>query len=146
MKKKRIEELLNDDVFLFNMKQVHQELTQYLNYETWYSKLHSEYFGGRIAYFSAEFGLHECFPIYSGGLGILAGDHLKSTSELGLPLVGMGLLYRYGYFRQYLNRDGWQQELYQENDFYNLPITRLEGEGGQPLEIALDFPGRKVYA
>ncbi len=78
-----------------------------------------------IAYFSAEFGLHESLPIYSGGLGILAGDHLKSAAELGLPLVGVGLLYRNGYFQQYLSADGWQQEAYPELDFYNLPIEPM---------------------
>ncbi len=76
----------------------------------------------RIAYFSAEFGIHESVPVYSGGLGVLAGDHLKSASDLGLPLVGVSLMYREGYFRQYLNVDGWQQERYPENDFFNLPL------------------------
>ena len=76
----------------------------------------------RIAYFSAEFGIHESVPVYSGGLGVLSGDHLKSASDLGLPLVGVGLMYREGYFRQYLTVDGWQQERYPENDFFNLPL------------------------
>src|SRR5712671_1269215 len=75
-----------------------------------------------IAYFSAEYGLTECLPIYSGGLGILSGDHLKSASDLDLPLIGVGLLYQQGYFRQFLNADGWQQERYSDNDFYTLPI------------------------
>src|SRR6202163_4287943 len=77
--------------------------------------------GKLIAYFSAEYGLTECMPIYSGGLGILSGDHLKSASDLNLPLVGVGLLYQQGYFRQFLNADGWQQERYSDNDFYTLP-------------------------
>ena len=75
------------------------------------------------AYFSAEFGLTECLSIFAGGLGILAGDHLKSASDLGVPLVGVGLLYQQGYFRQYLNEAGWQQEFYQDNDFHNLPLS-----------------------
>src|SRR5579863_9880026 len=82
--------------------------------------LHSD--GKLVAYFSAEYGLTECMPVYSGGLGVLSGDHMKSSSDLNLPLVGVGLLYQLGYFRQYLNADGWQQERYLENDFYSLPI------------------------
>ena len=79
--------------------------------------------GKLIAYFSAEYGLTECLPVYSGGLGVLSGDHLKSSSDLDLPLVGVGLLYQQGYFRQFLNPDGWQQERYPTNDFYTLPIA-----------------------
>src|SRR5207248_9211461 len=75
-----------------------------------------------IAYFSAEFGINESVPVYSGGLGVLAGDHLKAASDLGIPLVGVGLMYREGYFRQYLNVDGWEQERYPENDFFHLPL------------------------
>ena len=77
--------------------------------------------GLRVAYFSAEFGITECLSIFAGGLGVLAGDHLKSASDLGVPLVGVGLLYQQGYFRQYLNAAGWQQESYDDNDFHNLP-------------------------
>jgi len=91
----------------------------------------------RIAYFCMEFGLAECMPIYSGGLGILAGDHLKSASNLCFPLIGMGLLYQKGYFKQYLNIDGWQQESYPDNDFYNLPVAPiLDGLGNQ---VAFDL-------
>ena len=91
--------------------------------------------GPLVAYFSAEFGLTECLPIFAGGLGILAGDHLKSASDLGVPLVGVGLLYQQGYFRQYLNDAGWQQEL-PDNDFYNLPLeprrsSRTDGRCGR---------------
>src|SRR6185369_10324036 len=86
-----------------------------------------------IAYFSAEFGLHESVPVYSGGLGVLSGDHLKSASDLGLPLVGVGLMYREGYFRQYLTVDGWQQERYPENDFFNLPLLPVTAPVGSAL-------------
>jgi len=99
----------------------------------------------RIAYFSAEFGLTECFQIYSGGLGCLAGDHLKSASELGLPLVGVGLLYRNGYFHQYLNADGWQQETYVDIDAPNQPVHRvIDPDAGRPLEISVQMDGRDV--
>ncbi|MFN2241754.1 MAG: alpha-glucan family phosphorylase, partial [Anaerolineae bacterium] len=121
---------------------------------TWYDKAFaaagedkpSEAGKPRIAYFSAEFGLTESLGIYAGGLGILAGDHMKSASDLGLPLVGVGLLYQQGYFRQYLNPDGWQQELYPENDFYNLPLTLERQLSGAPLLIEVHYPGRIVKA
>ncbi len=78
--------------------------------------------GDTIAYFSMEFGLHESLPLFAGGLGILAGDHLKAASNLATPLIGIGLMYREGYFRQYLDQDGWQQEKYPQTDIYNLPF------------------------
>ena len=84
----------------------------------------------QVAYFCAEFGLTECLPIYSGGLGVLAGDHLKSASDLGLPLVGVGLLYQQGYFRQHLNADGWQLELFPRNDFHNMPVELVRNADG----------------
>ena len=99
-----------------------------------------------IAYFSAEFGLTECLAIFSGGLGILAGDHLKSASDLGVPLVGVGLLYQQGYFRQYLNQSGWQQEVYDDNDFYSLPVSLAKDEQGKPVVISLELDGRTVHA
>src|SRR5256886_16351058 len=85
-------------------------------------------------------GLHESLPIYSGGLGVLAGDHLKSASELGMPLVAVGLLYRNGYFQQYLSADGWQQEAYPELDFYNLPIEPLKYTDGTAGQDRVDLP------
>jgi starch phosphorylase len=91
-----------------------------------------------VAYFSAEFGLHESLPIYSGGLGVLAGDHLKSASDLGIPLIGVGLLYAQGYFRQTLDADGWQQELYLNADTDLLPIESVTGPDQQPLLVAVD--------
>src|SRR5262245_28031080 len=99
-----------------------------------------------IAYFSAEFGINESVPVYSGGLGVLTGDHLKAASDLGIPLVGVGLMYREGYFRQYLNVDGWQQERYPENDFFHLPLIPETREDGSPLLVSMPFPGREVWA
>jgi starch phosphorylase len=101
---------------------------------------------GLIAYFSAEFGLTECLSIFAGGLGLLAGDHLKSASDLGVPLVGVGLLYQKGYFRQHLNEIGWQQEDYVENDFYSLPLRLEFGADGAPLTVKVPLPGRQVVA
>ncbi|MFC1814253.1 alpha-glucan family phosphorylase [Thermodesulfobacteriota bacterium] len=92
----------------------------------------------QIVYFSAEFGLHESIPVYSGGLGILAGDHLKSASDLGIPLIGIGLLYHQGYFSQRLNKDGWQQEDYVDLDINQLPLQSVEEPKGQPLVVRVD--------
>ncbi len=92
-----------------------------------------------VAYFSAEYGLAHCLPIYSGGLGILAGDHLKSASDLNLPLVAVGLCYQNGYFRQYLTNDGWQQERYPTNDFEQLPLQPVLDSAGNPLTVAVDI-------
>ncbi|MFW6058630.1 MAG: alpha-glucan family phosphorylase [Phycisphaeraceae bacterium] len=99
-----------------------------------------------IAYFCAEFGLTECLQTYSGGLGCLAGDHLKSAAELGVPLVAVGLLYRQGYFQQYLNPDGWQQEYYAELDLTNLPIEPVRSSDGAHLKVRVDMAGRTVRA
>lgn len=99
-----------------------------------------------IAYFSTEYGLHESLPIYSGGLGVLSGDHLKSASDLRIPLVAVGLLYKNGYFRQQLDKNGSQIALYPENIFANLPVTRTLNEEGEPVEMELDLPGRSLYA
>ena len=101
--------------------------------------------GKLIAYFSAEYGLTECLPVYSGGLGILSGDHLKSSSDQDYPLVGVGLLYQQGYFRQALNPDGWQQERYPTNDFYTLPLVPVKNAQGQDLKVTVQLPTGDVY-
>src|ERR1700692_3253974 len=97
--------------------------------------------GGKlIAYFSAEYGLTECLPVYSGGLGVLSGDHMKSASDVNLPLIGVALLYQLGYFRQFLNADGWQQERYLENDFYSLPILPALDHDGNQQSVFVQLP------
>jgi len=140
-----INRILKNDAFLARMDRVATDLNTYLGHGTWYQKTHRDHLGSHIAYLSAEFGVHECLPFYSGGLGVLGGDYLKSASELGLPLMGVGLAYRFGYFRQYLNRDGWQQETYPENDFYNMPMQLEENAQGTPIVIDISFPDRTVY-
>ncbi|MGB8510159.1 MAG: alpha-glucan family phosphorylase, partial [Pyrinomonadaceae bacterium] len=97
-----------------------------------------------VAYFCAEFGVHHSLPLYSGGLGILAGDHLKSASDLGLPLVAVGLLYHHGYFRQRLSREGWQEESYRQIDVDELPLRLVRREDGTPVHIELEMRGRTV--
>src|SRR5207237_858401 len=99
-----------------------------------------------VAYFCAEFGIHTSLPLYSGGLGILAGDHLKSASDLGLPLVGVGLFYHHGYFRQRLRRDGWQEEHYTPISSAELPLELVRDETGAPLHVELQLRGRLVRA
>jgi starch phosphorylase len=140
----RFEELATDDGFLAHMDRVAAGLEHYLKVPTWFSTTHTHDADARIAYFSAEFGIHESVPVYSGGLGILAGDHLKSASDLGLPLMGVSLMYREGYFRQYLNAEGWQQERYPENDFFTLPLIPELDASGSPLLATAPLPGRDV--
>src|SRR5437016_8153821 len=99
-----------------------------------------------VAYFCAEFGIHNSLPLYSGGLGILAGDHLKSASDLNLPLVAVGLFYRFGYFRQRLNREGWQEETYRATFADELPLQSVADELGRPLLVEVSMRGRLVRA
>lgn len=141
----RLQEVAEDEGFIAQMSRAAQQLDDYLKNRAWFRKER----GTKkecYAYFSMEFGLAKCLPIYSGGLGVLAGDHLKSASDLGLPLVGVGLLYQEGYFSQYLNADGWQQEHYPINDFYNMPLHLERNPDGSELRIEVDYPGRKVVA
>ncbi len=164
----RLTEVVEDEGFLAQMDRAARQLEDYLQERTWYQKQRKKDTKDEVvenstsslqpsslalhtskecyAYFSAEFGLVDCLPVYSGGLGVLAGDHLKSASDLGLPLVGVGLLYQQGYFAQYLNADGWQQERYPINDFYNMTLHLERNPDGSELQIAVDYPGRKVYA
>lgn len=99
-----------------------------------------------VAYFSTEYGFHESIPIYSGGLGVLSADHLKTASDLNIPLVGVGLLYKYGYFKQVIDKNGNQVAEYVENDFSNLPVQLVKDERGEDVQISLDLPGRTLYA
>jgi starch phosphorylase len=143
---KRFDELASDEGFLAHLDRVWDAFQTYLSASTWFAEQHADDRDTRIAYFSAEFGIHESVPVYSGGLGVLAGDHLKSASDLGLPLMGVSLMYREGYFRQYLNVDGWQQERYPENDFFNLPLISKTNRDGSPLMVSVRLPGREVFA
>src|SRR6202050_3461863 len=101
--------------------------------------------GKLIAYFSAEYGLTECLPVYSGCLGILSGNHLKSSSDQDYPLIGLGPLYQQGYFRQLLNPDGWQQERYPVNDFYKIPVQPVKDAAGQDLKVTVKLPTGNVF-
>jgi starch phosphorylase len=143
----RLNSTARDDAFLAQLERIYERYKKYLDTSSsWFQKSYAQVGPNQIAYFSAEFGLTECLQNYGGGLGVLSGDHLKSASDLGLPLVGVGLMYQQGYFRQYLNADGWQQERYPENDFYTLPLHLEVDKKGKPLTISVDFPGRPVHA
>jgi len=140
------ETLLEDDVFLTMYKSLMREFENYMkSKDTWFAKNHPDYEGGPFVYFSTEFGFHESLRTYSGGLGVLSGDHCKSASDLGLPFVAIGPLYRHGYFEQEIEPDGRQQHFYPFFDFSRLPITPLLGDDGRQLHVSVDFPGRQVW-
>lgn len=144
LSEERKQEIIEDAALLDRISQAEKAFDEYISRRGEYSFRMERPIDYRIAYFSMEYGLNECLPVYSGGLGVLAGDHLKSASNLLFPLVGIGLLYQKGYFKQYLNIDGWQQESYLDNDFYNMPITPvLDGRGDQAV-VDLEIDGRSV--
>jgi glycogen phosphorylase len=143
----RLEAAARDETFLAHLELVGEELDSYLaSKATWYQRTYRGLDGLQIAYFSAEFGLTECLSVFAGGLGILAGDHLKSASSLGVPLVAVGLLYQQGYFSQYLNAAGWQQESHADNDFQNLPLALQKTPDGGPLTVEVSLAGRPLRA
>jgi starch phosphorylase len=139
---KRLAQVAADDSYLAALKEVYGRFNKYRKGETWYKGSRKEV----VAYFSMEYGMDVSLSIYSGGLGILSGDHMKTVSDMGLPLVGIGLLYRQGYFKQNLNADGFQQESYPENDWYNMPVERKFGKDGEPVKISVDLAGCMAVA
>ncbi|MER5309133.1 alpha-glucan family phosphorylase [Streptomyces sp. NPDC002773] len=142
----RLAALAADQDFLARLRTAAEDLDSYLHAPRWYQRQSGD-LPAAVAYFSPEFGVTAALPQYSGGLGILAGDHLKSASDLGVPLIGVGLLYRHGYFRQSLGRDGWQQEQYPVLDPGELPVSLLREADGAPARITLALPGgRSLHA
>ena len=138
----QLDALRQDESFLAHMDRVYASYRAYRDAAPWYR-------GARdavVAYFSMEFGLDVTLPIYSGGLGVLSGDHLKSCSDLGLPVVGVGLLYRTGYFRQHVTMDGQQRESYPSNDFHNLPLTLCTSADGAPVQVAVELGDERAFA
>jgi glycogen phosphorylase len=125
----------------------YRRLQEYLQADRTWGTRHAGILRPRpVAYFSAEFGIHESLPVYSGGLGVLAGDHIKSASDLGIPLVGVGLFYGQGYFRQRLDRDGWQQEEYLETDVNQLPLEIAIGTNGRPVVVQIETRTGSIHA
>ncbi|MGZ4782548.1 MAG: alpha-glucan family phosphorylase [Oryzihumus sp.] len=144
-----LEALAADEAFVARVDAAAADLGRYVTEPRWYQDWAASVEGGApraIAYFSPEFGITEVLPQYSGGLGILAGDHLKSASDLGVPIVGVGLFYKTGYFKQSLNLDGWQQETYPVLDPDGLPLSLLREADGTPCVITIDLPGGRTLA
>ena len=142
----RLEKASQNQEFLKQYNIVANNFENYMNSKnTWFSKNYPKNEKDLIAYFSAEYGLDETIPIYSGGLGILSGDHLKSASDLGLPFVAVGMLYKEGYFIQKLSKYGEQENNYVKADLNNLPIEAVKDSEGKDLKITVDYPERKLY-
>jgi len=141
----RFLEISRDESFLIHQQQVMKQFIAEIESDA--EENMSPYgANGTIAYFSMEFGIHESVPLFAGGLGILAGDHLKSASDMALPLTGVGLFYQNGYFHQYLDHDGYQQEEYPETDVFMLPMDRVLDSNGNDLIISVDGPTGVIHA
>ncbi|MBD2087709.1 alpha-glucan family phosphorylase [Trichocoleus sp. ST-U3] len=144
----RLTQLAQDPAYIKRVNALVEQFDKYMNEKNaWASRVAPQISPQRpVAYFCAEFGIHESLPIYSGGLGILAGDHLKSASDLGVPMVAVGLCYRQGYFRQRLNSGGWQEENYVNNPFDQMPLELLKNQQGEPITIEMEIRQRIVKA
>ena len=143
----RLNAAINDRYYLDFYDRVMKKFDEYMNAEeTWFSATYPENKDKKIAYFSFEFGIHESLPVYAGGLGILAGDHLKEASDLGLPLTGIGFIYNQGYFSQSITEDGWQETRNLYLNFDEMPVIPLADGENNPVVISIDLPGRKVFA
>lgn len=140
-----LEQAAQDTCFLSEYDQVVSEFDRYLSEGKWFDQVYPQHKDHVIAYFCAEFGLHESLPIYSGGLGVLAGDHVKAASDLGLPFVGIGLLYKHGYFTQGVSREGWQEASYPHLNFREMPMSPVTKEDGSNLIVGVDLSHRTVY-
>jgi len=142
----KLEEAVLNPSILRQYDKIVEDFEGYINSKnTWFAKKYSNNKNNLIAYFSAEYGLDETLPIYSGGLGILSGDHLKSASDLGLPFVAVGLLYKNGYFHQKIDGYGNQQSIYKDIELSNLPINPVKDKNGEDLKILLKLPGKNLY-
>ena len=143
----RLNAVADDPAYLDMYDQVMVAYDAYMSgKDTWFNKTYPRLFNKKIAYFSFEFGLHESVPVYAGGLGILAGDHLKEASDLGMPLTAVGFIYQQGYFSQHITEDGWQETRNFQLKLEEMPVIALLGEDGKPLTISVDLPGRSVAA
>lgn len=143
----KLERAARDRAYRTRYAEVMAAFDAYMNRDhTWFSRTYPDLIDHTIAYFSAEFGLHESLPIYSGGLGILSGDHCKAASDLGLPFVGVGFLYPQGYFQQQISRWGEQEAIYHKLDFSEVPAQPATDRSGEQVVVQVDLPGRQVYA
>jgi len=142
----KLRQAAEDDSFVAHLDRVYSAFNSYMAQKKWFEARFPVCKDATVAYFSCEYGLDVSLPIYSGGLGVLSGDHLKTASDLGIPIVAVGLLYRYGYFQQTLNADGWQNESYRENDWYNMPVVMEKDSKGKPIQIAVEVGDSMVKA
>lgn len=144
---KKLQIKLNDSSFMERVQNVVASFDSYMSEKnTWFSVNHAGDTNKKVAYFSAEYGLNEVLPIYSGGLGVLSGDHCKSASDLGIPFTAIGLFYKQGYFSQRINANGWQETCFTNLNTSQLPILPALNENGQQVQISITFAGRTVYA
>ena len=141
----KIKKLFDDEEFSERFDRANQRFLKYFVNNSWYKTNYPDDNNLKIAYFSAEFGLTECVRIYSGGLGVLSGDHIKSASDLGIPLIGVGLLYSKGYFQQALDKEGWQKEFYIVEDFKKLPLELQVDENNNPVRVKIEIAGENVF-
>lgn len=147
VRQRRLEDAAENPDYLKQYDQVLAAFDSYIGEaNTWFAQAYPHAGGKTIAYFSAEFGLHESLPIYSGGLGVLAGDHTKEASDIGLPLVAVGFLYPQGYFRQRLDHSGWQEAQYVKLDFANVAASPALTPDGREVVVEVELPGRTIYA
>lgn len=147
VERSQLNAVANDTYYLEMYDRVIKQFDAYMaEKSTWFAKQYPQHEADEIAYFSFEFGLHESLPVYAGGLGVLAGDHLKEASDLGLPLSGVGFIYNQGYFTQRITEDGWQETGTHYLALEESPIVPLYAEDGQPLTISIELPGRSVFA
>lgn len=145
--KSKLEAAVQDSYYLEAYDRVMAEFDAYMAAEdTWFAREYPQLQSIQMAYFSFEFGLHESMPFYAGGLGILSGDHLKEASDLGLPMVGVGFIYKQGYFVQKITEDGWQETSHYHFDFSEMPIIAVLDAQGEPVTVAVDLPGRVIKA
>jgi glycogen phosphorylase len=143
----RLNAAANDRFYMDHFERVVKDYDSYIQLkDTWFSQTYPNLTNHLIAYFSFEFGLHESLPVYAGGLGILAGDHLKQASDLGIPLVGVGFIYSQGYFTQHITEDGWQETTNYYQNLDEMPVIPLKDEEGTPLQISVQLSDRKVFA
>ena len=142
------DQLLDNPAFLADYEEILREFDAYManGADHWFARHHGDELQGPIAYFCAEYGFHESLGIYSGGLGVLAGDHMKTASDMALPLIGVGLMYRKGYFRQTIDADGHQEHAYPDYELSRLPLLRALDRLGEPLTVSVPLPGRDLYA
>lgn len=146
VERSRINEMQNDLHFIKKYNDVIEEFDKYMRAEnTWFKSAFPKKKQDLVAYLSSEFGLHETLPIYAGGLGILSGDHIKESSDLGIPMVGVGFLYTNGYFSQKITEDGWQEARYMNLKFEELPVSPVLDQNGDPLTVTVDLPGRDIF-